>query len=87
MSLTPEQRDRVAGVLAGQAVGDALGVPYEFAPYRIALPVDFAASEDFIAKRLASQAEERPVRPLARDAILGKRWRHGGHTRNHHRHK
>lgn len=32
MSLTPEQLDRAAGVLVGQAVGDALGVPYEFAP-------------------------------------------------------
>jgi ADP-ribosylglycohydrolase len=32
MSLTPGQRDRVSGVLVGQAVGDALGVPYEFAP-------------------------------------------------------
>jgi ADP-ribosylglycohydrolase len=31
MGLTAEQRDRVAGVLAGAACGDALGVPYEFA--------------------------------------------------------
>lgn len=30
-NLTEEQRDRAAGVLLGQAVGDALGVPYEFA--------------------------------------------------------
>lgn len=30
MKLTSAQRDRVAGVLLGQAVGDALGVPYEF---------------------------------------------------------
>lgn len=32
MRLTSEQRDRAAGVLLGQAIGDALGVPYEFAP-------------------------------------------------------
>ncbi|KNX38853.1 ADP-ribosylglycohydrolase family protein [Luteipulveratus halotolerans] len=31
MELTTAQRDRAAGVLLGQAVGDALGVPYEFA--------------------------------------------------------
>ncbi len=30
--LTTEQRDRAAGVLLGAACGDALGVPYEFAP-------------------------------------------------------
>ena len=30
MTLTTEQRDRAAGVLVGQACGDALGVPYEF---------------------------------------------------------
>ncbi|PWJ46852.1 ADP-ribosylglycohydrolase [Quadrisphaera granulorum] len=30
--LTAEQLDRAAGVLLGQAVGDALGVPYEFVP-------------------------------------------------------
>ena len=30
--------DRAAGVLLGQACGDALGVPYEFGP---ALPSDF----------------------------------------------
>lgn len=30
MDLTPQQRDRAGGVLLGQAVGDALGVPYEF---------------------------------------------------------
>lgn len=30
--LSPDQRDRAAGVLLGQAAGDALGVPYEFAP-------------------------------------------------------
>ena len=30
MRLTTAQRDRAAGVLLGQAVGDALGVPYEF---------------------------------------------------------
>lgn len=30
--LTPAQRDRAAGVLVGQACGDALGVPYEFQP-------------------------------------------------------
>ena len=28
--LTPAQKDRVAGVLLGTAIGDALGVPYEF---------------------------------------------------------
>lgn len=32
MRLTTQQRDRAAGVLLGQAIGDALGVPYEFAP-------------------------------------------------------
>lgn len=31
MELTPEQADRAAGVLLGTAIGDALGVPYEFA--------------------------------------------------------
>jgi ADP-ribosylglycohydrolase len=31
MDLTTAQRDRAAGVLLGQACGDALGVPYEFA--------------------------------------------------------
>ena len=31
-SLTEEQLDRAAGVLLGQACGDALGVPYEFKP-------------------------------------------------------
>lgn len=30
MKLTAQQEDRAAGVLLGQAVGDALGVPYEF---------------------------------------------------------
>ena len=30
-ALTDAQRDRAAGVLVGQACGDALGVPYEFA--------------------------------------------------------
>lgn len=32
MKLTSSQQDRAAGVLLGQAIGDALGVPYEFAP-------------------------------------------------------
>lgn len=31
-SLTDDQLDRAAGVLLGQACGDALGVPYEFKP-------------------------------------------------------
>lgn len=31
MKLTTTQRDRAAGVLLGQAIGDALGVPYESA--------------------------------------------------------
>lgn len=31
MRLTPDQMDRACGVLLGQACGDALGVPYEFA--------------------------------------------------------
>ncbi len=31
MTLSPEIEDRAAGVLLGQAIGDALGVPYEFA--------------------------------------------------------
>ncbi len=31
-TLTEEQRDRAAGVLLGTAVGDALGVPWEFQP-------------------------------------------------------
>jgi ADP-ribosylglycohydrolase len=32
MKLTMEQKDRAAGVLLGCAVGDALGVPFEFKP-------------------------------------------------------
>ncbi len=32
MKLTTLQRDRAGGVLLGQAIGDALGVPYEFGP-------------------------------------------------------
>lgn len=32
MTLTPDVLDRAAGVLLGQASGDALGVPYEFEP-------------------------------------------------------
>ncbi|WP_026926220.1 ADP-ribosylglycohydrolase family protein [Granulicoccus phenolivorans] len=32
MTLSQAQLDRAGGVLLGQAVGDALGVPYEFAP-------------------------------------------------------
>lgn len=32
MQLSEAQLDRAGGVLLGQAVGDALGVPYEFAP-------------------------------------------------------
>lgn len=32
MNLSPVQKDRAAGVLLGQAIGDALGVPYEFKP-------------------------------------------------------
>lgn len=32
MILTSAQRARAAGVLLGQAIGDALGVPYEFGP-------------------------------------------------------
>ena len=35
MTLTPVQQDRVRGVLVGQAVGDALGVPYEFESRRL----------------------------------------------------
>ena len=31
MTLSPEQADRASGVLLAHAVGDALGVPYEFA--------------------------------------------------------
>ena len=31
MKLSTTQRDRAGGVLLGQAIGDALGVPYEFA--------------------------------------------------------
>ena len=34
MHLSPTQADRAAGVLLGQAVGDALGVPYEFGTTR-----------------------------------------------------
>lgn len=30
MNLSATQKDRAAGVLLGQAIGDALGVPYEF---------------------------------------------------------
>ena len=30
MTLTPDQLDRVLGAVLGSAVGDALGVPYEF---------------------------------------------------------
>lgn len=32
ITLTEAQKDRASGVLLGQAVGDALGVPYEFEP-------------------------------------------------------
>lgn len=32
MNLSTAQKDRAAGVLLGQAIGDALGVPYEFKP-------------------------------------------------------
>lgn len=32
MNLSPALKDRAAGVLLGQAIGDALGVPYEFKP-------------------------------------------------------
>lgn len=32
MTLTPDVLDRASGVLLGQAIGDALGVPYEFEP-------------------------------------------------------
>lgn len=32
MNLSATQKDRAAGVLLGQAIGDALGVPYEFKP-------------------------------------------------------
>ena len=32
MKLSTIQKDRAGGVLLGQAIGDALGVPYEFAP-------------------------------------------------------
>ncbi|WP_446664150.1 ADP-ribosylglycohydrolase family protein [Flexivirga sp. B27] len=32
MNLSATQNDRAAGVLLGQAIGDALGVPYEFKP-------------------------------------------------------
>ena len=32
---TPAQTDRAAGVLVGQAIGDALGVPYEFGTARL----------------------------------------------------
>ncbi len=32
MRLSSKQRDRAGGVLLGQAIGDALGVPYEFRP-------------------------------------------------------
>src|SRR5690606_38796156 len=39
MDLTEQQRDRAAGVLLGQAIGDALGVPYEFGT----APLDGAA--------------------------------------------
>lgn len=39
MDLTAEQQDRAAGVLLGQAIGDALGVPYEFG----SAPLDGAA--------------------------------------------
>jgi ADP-ribosylglycohydrolase len=35
MKLTSEQADRAAGVLVGTAVGDALGVPYEFQPLEV----------------------------------------------------
>ena len=32
MKLSTTQKDRAGGVLLSQAIGDALGVPYEFAP-------------------------------------------------------
>ncbi|EAP98562.1 putative ribosylglycohydrolase [Janibacter sp. HTCC2649] len=38
MKLTPQQEDRGAGVLLGQAIGDALGVPYEFSTPPIGEP-------------------------------------------------
>ncbi len=38
MRLTTEQLDRAAGVLVGQACGDALGVPYEFGPAPVGEP-------------------------------------------------
>lgn len=40
MKLSKDQRDRAAGVLLGCAVGDALGVPFEFKP-----PQDFAPAD------------------------------------------
>lgn len=36
MRLTSRQRDRAGGVLLGQAIGDAMGVPYEFGPRIVA---------------------------------------------------
>lgn len=40
MDLTPEQQDRASGVLLGCAVGDALGVPFEFKPPQRFAPED-----------------------------------------------
>ena len=40
MILTSTQKDRAGGVLLGQAIGDALGVPYEFAS-----PIPFGTAE------------------------------------------
>lgn len=37
-ALSPDRLDRAAGVLVGQACGDALGVPYEFAPVTSGAP-------------------------------------------------
>jgi len=41
MKLTSDQLDRAAGVLVGVAVGDALGVPYEFQPASITSATNF----------------------------------------------
>lgn len=46
--LTGAQRDRAAGVLVGQAAGDALGAPYEFQPARVNdEPVEMAGGGSF----------------------------------------
>ncbi|RNI24252.1 ADP-ribosylglycohydrolase family protein [Flexivirga caeni] len=94
MKLTPAQQDRAAGVLLGQAIGDALGVPYEFAPPIVAGDAFMAGgglgpyspgewSDDTqmtvcIAQVSATGADLTTETALADIALAFYRWRHGG---------